>query len=107
MDTRRCRRTKDLVHPGRVLLEQWMEPFGLTQNGLARHIGVPPRRINEIILGKRAITADTAIRLGEAFANKPRYWMMLQVDYDLEMAERKPGADYAVRGLFGGCPLDW
>lgn len=92
---------KKLVHPGRVLLEEWMEPFDISQNGLARHIGVPARRINEIILGKRAITVDTAIRLGEAFGNSPRYWMALQADYDIEIAQSNLDVNYAVHGRFG------
>lgn len=96
---------KNLIHPGLVLLEEWMAPFGISQNGLARYIGVPARRINEIILGKRAITVDTAIRLGEAFGNSPRYWMALQAQFDIEVAQRKPGADYAVRGF--RAPLEW
>lgn len=97
---------RKLVHPGRVLLEEWMEPFGISQNGLARHIGVPARRINEIVLGKRAITVDTAIRLGEAFGNSPRYWMALQAEFDIEVAQHKPDANFAVHGGFG-VPFEW
>jgi len=73
-------------HPGIVLLEQFLKPSGLSQNALARDIGVPPRRINEIILGKRGITADTALRLAKRFGNPARYWMGLQADFDLEEA---------------------
>ncbi|TMI21419.1 MAG: HigA family addiction module antidote protein [Betaproteobacteria bacterium] len=73
-------------HPGIVLLEQFLKPSGLSQNALARDIGVPPRRINEIILGKRGITADTALRLAKHFGNSARYWMSLQADFDLEEA---------------------
>ncbi|OLD77504.1 MAG: HigA family addiction module antidote protein [Betaproteobacteria bacterium] len=73
-------------HPGIVLLEQFLKPSGLSQNALARDIGVPPRRINEIILGKRGITADTALRLAKHFGNSARYWMGLQADFDLEEA---------------------
>lgn len=65
-----------------------MKPAGLSQNALAREIGVPPRRINEIILGKRGITADTALRLAKHFGNPPRFWMELQADFDLEEARQ-------------------
>jgi addiction module HigA family antidote len=75
-------------HPGRILHEQFMKPAGLSQNALAREIGVPPRRINEIILGKRGITADTALRLAKHFGNAPRFWMELQADFDLEEAQQ-------------------
>ena len=76
-------------HPGKVLFEQYLKPNGLSQNALAREIGVPPRRINEIILGKRGITADTALRLAEHFGNSARYWMSLQADFDLEEARKE------------------
>lgn len=79
-------------HPGIVLLEQFLKPSGLSQNALARDIGVPPRRINEIILGKRGITADTALRLAKRFGNSARYWMGLQTDFDLEEARRDYGS---------------
>ncbi len=79
-------------HPGVVLLEQFLKPSGLSQNALARDIGVPPRRINEIILGKRGITADTALRLAKHFGNSARYWMGLQTDFDLEEARRDYGS---------------
>jgi addiction module HigA family antidote len=74
-------------HPGRILHEQFMKPAGLSQNALARELGVPPRRINEIILGKRGITADTALRLAKHFGNAPRFWMELQADFDLAEAQ--------------------
>jgi addiction module HigA family antidote len=76
-------------HPGRILHEQFMKPAGLSQNALARELGVPPRRINEIILGKRGITADTALRLAKHFGNAPRYWMELQADFDLAEAAQQ------------------
>ena len=76
------------THPGRILHEQFMKPAGLSQNALAREIGVPPRRINEIILGKRGISADTALRLAKRFGNAPRFWMELQADFDLEEARQ-------------------
>jgi addiction module HigA family antidote len=76
-------------HPGRILHEQFMKPAGLSQNALAREMGVPPRRINEIILGKRGISADTALRLAKRFGNAPRYWMELQADFDLAEAAQQ------------------
>ena len=85
-------------HPGIVLLEQFLKPSGLSQNALARDIGVPPRRINEIILGKRGITADTALRLANHFGNSARYWMSLQADFDLEEARRERIATTISRG---------
>ena len=75
-------------HPGRILYAQFLKPTGLSQNALARELGVPPRRINEIILGKRGITADTALRLAKRFGNSARYWMALQADFDLEIAKQ-------------------
>ena len=73
-------------HPGKTLYAQFLQPRNLSQNQLARAIEVPPRRINEIVLGKRAITADTAVRLGRFFNNEPAYWMRLQTDYDIALA---------------------
>jgi len=74
------------VHPGEVLLEEFLKHMGLSQNRLALGIGVPPRRINEIVLGKRSITADTALRLARYFGNSPQFWLGLQRDYDLDIA---------------------
>ena len=74
------------VHPGEVLLKDFLEPLGISQNALARAIDVPPRRVNEIVLGKRAISADTALRLARAFGTSGQFWMGLQTDYDLEKA---------------------
>jgi len=74
------------IHPGEVLLEEFLKPSGLSQNALAREMGVPPRRVNEIVLGKRSITADTAIRLSKHFGTSEQFWMGLQADYDLEEA---------------------
>jgi len=76
------------IHPGEVLLEEFLKPNNLSQNALARAIGVPPRRINEIALGKRGVTADTAIRLAKYFGTSEQLWMGLQADYDLEEARR-------------------
>jgi addiction module HigA family antidote len=76
------------LHPGKILLRDFLAPKGISQNGLAREIGVPPRRINEIVLGKRGISADTAIRLAKRFGNSERFWMQLQADFDLEEARK-------------------
>ncbi len=75
------------IHPGEVLMEDFIREFGITQNKLAVSIGVPPRRINEIVHGKRAITADTALRLGRYFGMPPQFWLNLQTRYELELAE--------------------
>jgi len=82
-------KTKKLepVHPGEVLREEFLLPLGLSQNRVAIDIGVPARRINEIVLEKRRITADTALRLGKFFGNTPQFWLGLQADYDLDLAE--------------------
>src|SRR3546814_5013233 len=81
------------VHPGEVLLEEFLGPLGISQNALARAMGVPPRRINEIVLGKRGITADTAVRMALALAlalgTSERFWLGLQADYDLEETHRE------------------
>jgi addiction module HigA family antidote len=75
------------VHPGEILFEEFLNPMGLSQNRIAIDIGVPPRRINEIVLGKRRITADTALRLGRYFSMSPQFWLGLQMDYDLDVEE--------------------
>ena len=75
------------VHPGEVLMEDFIEGFGITQNKLAVAIGVPPRHINEIVHGKRAVTADTALRLGKHFGVPAQFWLNLQTQYDLDVAE--------------------
>jgi len=79
------------VHPGEVLLEEFIIPMNLSQNRLAIDIGVDARRINEIVLGKRAVTADTALRLSRFFGNSPQFWMGLQTQYDLDIAEDQLG----------------
>jgi len=79
------------ITPGEVLLEEFLKPLGLSQTALSRDIGVPPRRINEIVLGKRSITADTALRLGRYFGMSPQFWLNLQTRYDLETAADKLG----------------
>jgi addiction module HigA family antidote len=75
------------VHPGEILQKEFLEPMGLSQNRLAIALGVPPRRINEIVMGKRGITADTALRLARYFKMSPHFWLGLQMDYELDMAE--------------------
>lgn len=77
------------IHPGEVLLEEFLKPLGLSQNKVALSIGVPARRINEIVLGKRGITADTALRLGKYFDMSPQFWLGLQMDYDLDITADK------------------
>ncbi len=79
------------IHPGEVLLEEFIKPMKLSQNRLAIDIGVDTRRINEIVLGKRAITADTALRLSRFFGNSPQFWMGLQSQYDLDVAQDQLG----------------
>jgi antitoxin HigA-1 len=79
------------VHPGEVLLEEFLKPNGITQNHLALKIGVPARRINEIVLGKRRVTADTAIRMAKYFGTTAKFWLGLQMDYDLDIASDKLG----------------
>ena len=79
------------IHPGEVLLEEFLTPMGISQNALARAARVPPRRINEIVLGKRGVTADTAVRLAAALGTSARFWLGLQADFDLEEAHRRLG----------------
>ena len=76
-------------HPGEILFEDFLKPMGLSQNRLALDIRVPARWINEIVLGKRRITADTALRLAKYFNMSPKFWLGLQIDYDLDLAEDK------------------
>lgn len=77
------------LHPGEILLEEFLKPMGLSQNRLALDIRVPARRINEIVQGKRRITADTALRLAKYFKMSPQFWLGLQIDFDLDVAEDK------------------
>ena len=81
------------IHPGEVLLEEFLSPLGISQNALARATGVPPRRINEIVLGKRAVSADTALRLAAFFGTSEGFWLGLQADFDLEETRRAIGKD--------------
>ena len=80
------------VHPGEILMEEFMTPMALSQNSLGRAIHVSPRRINEIVNGKRAMTADTALRLARYFNMSAQFWMGLQMDYDLDVAQDELGA---------------
>lgn len=79
-------RTKNLITPGEILLEEFLKPMNISQNRLAIEILVPPARINAIIKGNRAITADTALRLGKFFGTGPEFWINLQSNYDLSLA---------------------
>lgn len=79
------------VHPGEVLLEEFLVPMELSQYRLAKGLGVPPRRINEIIHGTRVVTADTALRLARFFGTSERFWLNLQAQYDLEIARDRLG----------------
>src|SRR3972149_3558154 len=80
------------VHPGEILLEEFLVPMGITQYRLAKDISVPPRRINEVVHGKRGITADTALRLSRFFGNSERFWLNLQAQYDLETERDRLGS---------------
>lgn len=75
------------LHPGEILQKEFLEPLGLSQNKLAMALCVPARRINEIVLGKRRVTADTALRLSRYFGMSPQFWLGLQMDYELDVAE--------------------
>lgn len=89
----------DPIPPGEILYEEFMKPLGVSINALARELAVPPNRISEIVSGKRAITADTALRLGKYFGVSPEVWLNLQVDFDLRVAKRTtwPKAEPRVR----------
>ena len=91
------------VHPGEVLLEEFLKPLGLSQNRLGLSISVHPRRINEIVLGKRAITADTALRLAKYFGMSAKFWLGLQADYDLDVTADRLGdrLETEVRAMAG------
>lgn len=85
------RARNDPVHPGQILQREFLRPKGISQTKLALIISVPPRRINEIVHGKRRISVDTALRLGLYFGTSPHFWLSLQTDYDLDVAEDKLG----------------
>lgn len=80
------------VHPGEILLEEFLQPLEISQYRLAKDISVPPRRINEIVHGKRAVTADTALRLSRYFGTSERFWLNLQTRFDLEVEKDRLGA---------------
>ena len=86
-----ARRCLDPVHPGEILDEEFLKPMGISQNRLANEVGVPPRRINEIVLGKRRMSADSALRLSRYFNMSPQFWLGLQMDYDLDMESDRLG----------------
>ncbi len=79
------------VHPGEILLEDFLKPLGVSQYRLAKSLSVPPRRINEIVLGKRAVSADTALRLARFFGTSDRFWLNLQAAYDLDLERDRLG----------------
>lgn len=81
------------IHPGRILLDEFLQPLGLSQYRLAKSISVPPRRINEIVHGKRAVTADTALRLSRFFGTSDRFWLNLQTRFDLEVEKDRLGEE--------------
>src|SRR5512146_814008 len=85
------------IHPGEILLEEFMKPMGISINRLARDIAVPPGRVSAIVNGKRAITADTALRLSRYFGTSPEVWMGLQADYELRIARRTVGSEVEKR----------
>lgn len=89
------------IHPGEILLEEFLAPMGISQYRLAKDIGVPPRRINEVVRGQRSITADTALRLARYFRTTERFWLNLQTRYDLEMVKDRLGnrLDHEVTAL--------
>lgn len=87
----------DEIHPGEILLEDFMKPMALTARQLAADIDVPPSRISELVNGKRPITADTAVRLGLFFSMEPRFWMNLQTEYDMRIAARTVQQEIAPR----------
>ncbi len=91
------------VHPGEILLKEFLKPMGISQNRIALDIRVPPRRINEIVHGKRRITADTALRLGRYFGMSAQFWLGLQMDYDLDKEEDRLGGrlgeEVRIRGV--------
>ena len=85
------------IHPGEILLEEFLRPMGITARRLAADTDVPPSRISDIVHGRRPVTADTALRLGLFFSMDPRFWLNLQTEYDLRMARRKLSAELAER----------
>ena len=93
----RDRKRLDPIPPGEILMEEFMRPLGISINALARALAVPPNRISAIVNGRRAITADTALRLGKYFGTSPETWLDLQSDYELRVARRTVGKRIASR----------
>jgi addiction module HigA family antidote len=91
------------IHPGEVLLEEFLKPMDLSQKRLASAIAVPPRRVNEIVLGKRGITANTALRLGRYFGMSPQFWLGLQIDYDLDRSADSLEKRYTPESALADC----
>lgn len=89
------------LHPGEVLLEEFLTPLGLSQNALARELKIPPRRVNEIVLGKRGVSADTALRLARYLGTSAEFWLGLQADYELDVA-RDRAEDEIMREVKAG-----
>jgi antitoxin HigA-1 len=89
------------VHPGEILLEEYLKPLGISQNKLGRNLNVPAQRINEIVRGQRAVTVDTALRLARYFQTSPQFWLNLQARYDLEMAQETRLVDRVNREVRG------
>ena len=87
----------DPIHPGEILLEDFLKPMGISLNRLARDLDVPPTRIHGIVHGTRSVTADTALRLGTYFGVSPETWLSLQTDYEMRVAQRAHGAEIAKR----------
>ncbi len=85
------KKTLHSIHPGEVLSEEFLKPMGLSQNRLALSVGVPARRINEIVLGKRSVSADTVLRLARFFGNSAEFWLGLQAQYDLDVTAEALG----------------
>lgn len=87
-------RTFSPIHPGDILKEEFLKPMMVSQSRLAREIDVPHRRVNEIVLGKRSVTPDTAMRFSRYFGTTPEFWMNLQINYDLRIAMKRHSSDY-------------
>ncbi len=95
----------DNIHPGEVLMEEFLQEYGISQNRLGREIGMSPRAINEIVHGKRSITANSALRIAKFFGTSPEFWMNLQTSYDLEEAAKKVDLK-AIKAAFAGDASD-
>ena len=98
--------TNKIIHPGKILLEEFLIPMNISQNKLAMDIRVPTPRINAIVRGIRSISADTALRLGKYFGNTPEFWMNLQSNYDLRMALKQSKNDLTIVPIFSNNKVD-